>query len=130
MVELVVQAADRPDFSQREMLRILADLAQQCYVPAEDLHAVLAAGWHLSAMNRMVASVANRTEADRLREFRDRLPPVATTADDGDAAALKQAALDAALATRHQARRLARVATLLERFGLSDDDGRELLLRV
>ena len=129
MVELVIQAADRPDFSQRGMLRILADLAQQCYVPAENLPAVLAAGWHLSTMNRMVAPVANRTEADRLREFRDRLPPAATTADDAGAAALKQAALDAALATRHQARRLARVAGLLERSDLSDDHGRELLLR-
>ena len=126
MVELVVQAADRPDFTQRGMLRILSDLAQQCYVPAEGLHAVLAAGWHLSPMNRMVASVTNRTEADRLREFRDRLPPAA---DGGGAAALKKAALDAALATRNQARRLARVAILLESFGLSDDDGRELLLR-
>ena len=130
MVELVVQAADRPDFSQRGMLQILADLAQQCYVPTEGLHAVLAAGWHLSPMNRMVASVADRTEGDRLREFRDRLPPATTAADGGGAAALKKAALDAALATRHQARRLARVATLLERSDLPDDDGRELLLRV
>ena len=38
--------------------------------------------------------------------------------------------MDAALATRHQAPRLARVAGRLERAGLSDDAGRELLLRV
>ena len=129
MVELVVQAADRPDFSQRGVLRILADVAQQCYVPVENLPAVLAAGWHLSPMNRMVTSVANRTEAGRLREFRDRLPPANTAADGGGAAALTKAALDAALATRHQARRLARAATLLERSDLPDDDGRELLLQ-
>ena len=48
MVDLVVAASGRPDFTQRRMLRILDALAQQCYVPIEYLHAVLAAGWHLS----------------------------------------------------------------------------------
>ena len=44
MVDLVVAASGRPDFTQRRMLRILDALAQQCYVPIEYLHAVLAAG--------------------------------------------------------------------------------------
>ena len=129
MVELVIQAADRPDFSQRGMLRILATVAQQCYVPAEGLHAVLAAGWHLSPMNRMVASVANRSEASRFREFRDSLPLATTTANGAVTATLMKTAVDAALATRYQTRRLAQAASLLERLDLPDGDGRELLLQ-
>ena len=53
------------------MLRILDALAQQCYVPADYLPAVLAAGWHLSDLNRMVDDVLTRSETVRLREFRD-----------------------------------------------------------
>ena len=64
MVDLVVAASGRPDFTQRRMLHILDGLAQQCYVPAEYLHAVLAAGWHLSDMNRTVDRVPTRAETD------------------------------------------------------------------
>ena len=82
MVDLVVAASGQPDFTQRRMLRILDGLAQHCYVPAEYLHAVLAAGWHLSDMNRMVADVLTRSETGRLREFRDGHPPASQTPGD------------------------------------------------
>ena len=64
------------------MLRILDGLAQQCYVPAEYLPAVLAAGWHLSDMNRMVDDVLTRLETARLREFRDGHHPASETPGD------------------------------------------------
>ena len=67
MVDLVVAASGRPDFTQRRMLRILDALAQQSYVPIEYLHAVLAAGWHLSDLNRMVDDVLTQSETARLR---------------------------------------------------------------
>ena len=81
LVDLVA-ASGRPDFTQRRMLRILDGLAQQCYVPAEYLPAVLAAGWHLSDMNRMVDDVLTRLETARLREFRDGHHPASETPGD------------------------------------------------
>ena len=71
MVDLVVAASGQPDFTQRRMLRTLDGLAQHCYVPTEYLHAVLAAGWHLSDINQMVDDVLTQSETARLREFRD-----------------------------------------------------------
>ena len=82
LVDLVVTASGRPDFTQRRMLRILDRLAQQCYVPAEYLPAVLAAGWHLSDLNRMVDDVLTRLETARLREFRDGHHPASETPGD------------------------------------------------
>ena len=128
LVDLVVAASGRPDFTQRRMLRILDALAQQCYVPAEYLHAVLAAGWHLSDMNRMVDDVLTRSETARLREFRDGHHPASETPGDPGASILAAAAR-AALATRQRSRRMERVSNLLERSGLSHEEGRELLLQ-
>ena len=126
MVDLVVAASGQPDFTQRRMLRILDGLAQQCYVPAEYLHAVLAAGWHLSDMNRMVDDVLTRSETARLREFRDgHLPASQTTGDPGTS--ILAAAARAALATRQRSQRLEWVSNLWERSGLSHEEGRELL---
>ena len=82
LVDLVAAASGRPDFTQQRMLRILDGLAQQCYVPADYLPAVLAAGWHLSDMNRMVDDVLTRSETARLREFRDGHHPASETPDD------------------------------------------------
>ena len=82
LVDLVVAASGRPDFTQRRMLRILDGLAQQCYVPADYLPAVLAAGWHLSDMNRMVDDVLTQSETARLREFRDGHHPASETPGD------------------------------------------------
>ena len=127
LVDLVVAASGRPDFTQRRMLRILDRLAQQCYVPAEYLPAVLAAGWHLSDLNRMVDDVLTRPETARLREFRDGHHPASETPDDRGASILAAAAR-AALATRQRSRRIERVSNLLERSGLSHEEGRELLL--
>ena len=79
LVDLVAAASGRPDFTQRRMLSILDGLAQQCYVPADYLPAVLAAGWHLSDMNRMVDDVLTRSETARLREFRDGHHPASET---------------------------------------------------
>ena len=79
LVDLVAVASVRPDFTQRRMLRILDGLAQQCYVPAEYLPAVLAAGWHLSDMNRMVDDVLTQSETARLREFQDGHHPASET---------------------------------------------------
>ena len=79
MVDLVAAASGQPDFTQRRMLRILDGLAQDCYVPAEYLPAVLAAGWHLSDMNRMVDDVLTQSETARLREFRDGHHPASQT---------------------------------------------------
>ena len=62
LVDLVAAASGRPDFTQQRMLRILDGLAQQRYVPANYLPAVLAAGWHLSDLNRMVDDVLTRSE--------------------------------------------------------------------
>ena len=70
LVDLVAVASVRPDFTQWRMLRILDGLAQQCYVPADYLPAVLAAGWHLSDLNRTVDRVPTRAETDWLRELR------------------------------------------------------------
>ena len=128
LVDLVVAASGRPDFTQRRMLRILDGLAQQCYVPAEYLHAVLAAGWHLSDMNRMMDDVLTQSETVRLREFRDGHHPASETPDDPGASILGQAAR-AALATRQRSRRMERVSNLLQRSGLSHEEGRELLLQ-
>ena len=82
LVDLVVAASGRPDFTQRRMLRILDALAQQCYVPADYLHAVLAAGWHLSDLNRMADDVLTQSETARLREFRDGHHPASETPGD------------------------------------------------
>ena len=128
LVDLVAAASGRPDFTQRRMLRILDGLAQQCYVPADYLHAVLAAGWHLSDLNRMVDDVPTRSETARLREFRDRHHPTSQTPGD-PGASLLAAAARAALATRQRSQRLERVSNLLDRSGLSREEGRELLLR-
>ena len=128
LVDLVVAASGRPDFTQQRMLRILDGLAQQCYVPADYLHAVLAAGWHLSDMNRMVDDVLTRSETARLREFREGHHPASETPDDRGASILAAAAR-AALATRQRSQRMERVSNLLERSGLSHEEGRELLLQ-
>ena len=127
MVDLVVAASGRPDFTQRRMLSILDALVQQCYVPADYQPAVLAAGWHLSDMNRMVDDVLTRSETVRLREFRDGHHPASETPDDRGASILAAAAC-AALATRQRSRRMERVSNLLQRSGLSHEEGRELLL--
>ena len=127
MVDLVVAASGRPDFTQRRMLHILDGLAQQCYVPAEYLPAVLAAGWHLSDLNRMVVDVPTQSETVRLREFRDGHHPASETPGDRRASILAAAAR-AALARRRRSRRMERVANLLQRSGLSHEEGRELLL--
>ena len=128
MVDLVAVASVRPDFTQRRMLRILDGLAQQCYVPAEYLPAVLAAGWHLSDMNRMVDDVLTRPETARLREFRDGHHPASETPSDPGASILAAAAC-AALATRQRSQRIERVSNLLQRSGVTDVAGRTLLLR-
>ena len=128
MVDLVVAASGRPDFTQRRMLRILDGLAQQCYVPADYLPAVLAAGWHLSDLNRMVDDVLTQSETARLREFRDGHHPASQTPGDPGGSILAAAAR-AALATRQRSRRLERVSNLLQRSGLSHEESRELLLQ-
>ena len=127
LVDLVVAASGQPDFTQRRMLRILDGLAQQRYVPAEYLPAVLAAGWHLSDMNRMVDDVLTQSETARLREFRDGHHPASETPDDPGASILAAAAR-AALATRQRSPGMERVSNLLQRSGLSREEGRELLL--
>ena len=127
LVDLVAAASGRPDFTQRRMLRILDGLAQQCYVPAEYLPAVLAAGWHLSDLNRMVDDVPTQSETARLREFRDGHHSASQTPGDPGASILAEAAR-AALATRQRSQRLERVSNLLQRSGLSREEGRELLL--
>ena len=118
MVDLVAAASGRPDFTQRRVPHILDGLAQQCYVPIDYLHAVLAAGWHLSDLNRMVDDVLTQSETARLREFRDRHHPASETPGDRGASILGQAAR-AAVATRQRSRRMERVANLLQRSGLS-----------
>ena len=128
LVDLVAAASGRPDFTQRRMLSILDALVQQCYVPAEYQPAVLAAGWHLSDMNRMVDDVLTRSETVRLREFRDGHHPASETPDDRGASILAAAAC-AALATRQRSQRMERVSNLLQRSGLSHEEGRELLLQ-
>ena len=128
LVDLVVAASGRPDFTQRRMLRILDALAQQCYVPIEYLHAVLAAGWHLSDMNRMVDDVLTQSETARLRDFRDGHHPASQTPGDRGASILASAAR-AALATRQRSPGLERVSNLLQRSGLSHEEGRDLLLQ-
>ena len=128
MVDLVVAASGRPDFTQRRMLHILDALAQQCYVPADYLPAVLAAGWHLSDLNRMVDDVLTRPETAQLREFRDGHHPASETPGDPGASILAAAAR-AAVATRQRSPRMERVSNLLDRSGLSREEGRELLLQ-
>ena len=128
LVDLVAVASGRPNFTQRRMLRILDGLAQQCYVPADYLPAVLAAGWHLSDMNRMVDDVLTRSETARLRVFRDGHHPASETPGDPGASLLGEAAR-AALATRQRSQRMERVSNLLQRSGLSDEEGRALLLQ-
>ena len=128
MVDLAARAAERPEFTQRRVMQILARLAQECYVPAEDLPAVLAAGWHLSPMNRTVDHVPTRAETDRLRELREG-QFAAAAAQTHEEPTLLTAAVAAALATRNQPPRLERVSRLLERSGLTDVAGHTLLLR-
>ena len=128
LVDLVAVASVRPDFTQRRMLRILDGLAQQCYVPAEYLPAVLAAGWHLSDLNRTVDRVPTRAETDWLRELRQgQLATAAAQAHEEPA--LLTAAVATALATSNQPPRLERLSRLLERSGVTDVAGRTLLLR-
>ena len=110
------------------MLRILDGLAQQCYVPAEYLPAVLAAGWHLSDLNRMVDDVLTQSETARLREFQDGHHPASETPGDPGASILA-AATRAAVATRQRSPRMERVSNLLQRSDLShEEEGRELML--
>ena len=128
LVDLVAVASGRPDFTQRRMLRILDGLVQQCYVPAEYLPAVLAAGWHLSDLNRTVDRVPTRAETDWLRELRQgQLATAAAQAHEEPA--LLTAAVATALATSNQPPRLERLSRLLERSGVTDVAGRTLLLR-
>ena len=128
LVDLVAVASVRPDFTQRRMLHILDGLAQQRYVPAEYLPAVLAAGWHLSDMNRTVDRVPTRAETDWLRELRQgQLATAAAQAHEEPA--LLTAAGATALATSNQPPRLERLSRLLERSGVTDVAGRTLLLR-
>ena len=127
LVDLVAAASGRPDFTQRRMLRILDGLAQQCYVPAGGQHGGQVVGWHLSDLNRMVDDVLTQSETARLREFRDGHHPASETPGDPGASILAAAAR-AALAMRQRSRRLERVANLLDRSGLSHEEGRELLL--
>ena len=133
MLDLVVAASGQPDFTQRHMLRILDGVAQQCYVPPEYLHAVLAAGWHMSDMNRMANDVLTRSETARLREFRDghhRASNTPGAPDPGDpGASILAFAARAALETRQRPQRMQRVSNLLERSDLSHQDRREVLLR-
>ena len=127
MVDLAARAAERPEFTQRRVLRVLAKLAQECYVPAEDLPAVLAAGWHLSSMNRTVDHVPTRAETDWLRELRE--GQFATAASQArEEPTLFTAAVAAALATGSQPRRMEQISKLLERSGLTDVAGHTLLL--
>ena len=109
------------------MLRILDGLAQQCYVPADYLPTVLAAGWHLSDLNRMVDDVLTQSETARLREFQDGHHPASET-PGGRGALLLAAAARAALATRQRSPRMERVSNLLQRSDLSHEEGRELML--
>ena len=88
---------------------------------------MLAAGWHLSDMNRMVDDVLTRSETVRLREFRDGHHPASETPSDRGASILAAAAR-AALATRQRSQRMERVSNLLQRSGLSREEGRALLL--
>ena len=131
MVDLVVAASGRPDFTQRRMLRILDALAQQCYVPIEYLHAVLAAGWHLSDLNRMVdrrphpvgnGPVAGVPRQSHHAGVRKPWRPRGTS----DSGAPRRVAT--ALATRQRSPRLERVSNLLERSGLSPDVAARTLL--
>ena len=126
MVDLAARAAERPEFTQRRVLQVLARLAQECYVPHEDLPAVLAAGWHLSSMNRTVDNVPTRAETDWLRELRE--GQFATT-QAHEEPALLTVTVAAALATRNQPPRLERISKLLEHSGLTDVAGHTLLLR-
>ena len=120
LVDLAARAAERPEFTPRRVLQLPARLAQECYVPDDDLPAVLAAGWHLSRMNRTVDRVPKRAETDWLRELRE-----------GQIAGAHEepALLTAALATRNQPPRLERVSRLLERSSATDVTGHTLLLR-
>ena len=128
MVDLVVAASGQPDFTQRRMLRILDGLAQQRYMPAEYLRAVLVAGWHLSDMNRMVDDVLTRSETVRLREFRDGHHPASETPGDPGASILA-AATRAALAMRQWSPRMEQVSNLLQRSTFPNEESRELLLQ-
>ena len=62
---------------------------------------MLAAGWHLSDLNRMVDDVLTQSETARLREFRDGHHPASQTPGDRRASILAAAAR-AALATRQR----------------------------
>ena len=127
MVDLVA-ASGQPDFTQRRMLRILDGLAQQRYMPAKYLRAVLVAGWHLSDMNRMVDDVLTRPETVRLREFRDGHHPASETPGDPGASILA-AATRAALAMRQWSPRMEQVSNLLQRSTFPNEESRELLLQ-
>ena len=89
---------------------------------------MLAAGWHLSPMNRTVDHVPTRAETDWLREPRDGQRATAA-AQAHEEPALLTAAVAAALATSNQPPRLERVSRLLEPSGVTDAAGHTLLLR-
>ena len=132
MVDLVVAASGQPDFTQRRMLRILDALAQQCYVPIEYLPAVLAAGWHLSDLNRMVDRVPTRAETARLREFRDGQLATASAdpSDPGGTDSVDRGGSYAALATRQRSPRTgAGVEPFATLRPFTDVEGRALLLQ-
>ena len=128
MVELVAQVAERPDFSRHRMLQALAGPAQEHYVPDQGLPAVVAAGWHLSSMNRMVDHIPARVQTTQWREFRDTHFTAAEALGEDHTSTLMAATGSTALATRNQARRLERVSALMERSSLSEQTSRELLL--
>ena len=130
MVELVAQVVERPDFSRHRMLQALAEPAQERYVPDQDLPAVVAAGWHLSSMNRMVDHIPTRVEATQWREFRDTHFTAPEALGEDHTSTLIAATVSAALATRNQTRRLERLSALMERSSLSEQASRELLLEV
>ena len=137
MVDMVRQAAGRPDFSEAALLSSLSAVAVSSYIDDDGIRAVIAEGWHQAVQEGLADGILTQDEEARLRDFRDRLAlhdesdsAVQSAARELDRAARDRLMLDARLAALAVANGDAHrrdLANMLDESELSAAD-RQLLL--
>ena len=71
MVEMVVDAAGRPDFNERSLVDNLSVIADRSYVDQDGIRAAMAEGWRQAVREGLSDGILTRGEEARLREFRE-----------------------------------------------------------
>ena len=71
MVEMVVEAAGRPDFNESSLIDNLSIIAGRSYVDHDGIRAAIAEGWSQAVREGLADGILTRDEEARLREFRE-----------------------------------------------------------